>query len=243
MTEPRPGHPAEDDLVELALGSRPADESSIAAHLGDCPSCRAAYDEIVRALDAVLPASPAVGPPAGFEDRVLAAIRAPAGEAPAGQAPPSQAPASQAPASQAPASQAPDAPVAPRPRRGRLLVAAAAVAGLAVGAVIGATTRDPAPESTRAAALVTAGGDTVGDVLTGSYEGAEVLVLRVEDGPPGKHYACRLRLEDGSTRAAGEWDVPASGEAVWVTQAPEGTTRVELVTDAGEVWSSARIED
>lgn len=219
MTDHPREHPAEDDLVELALGSRPAaDESALAEHLATCPPCRASYDEIAGALESVLPASPAVGPPAGFEDRVLAAIGVQ------------------------------EKPVRRRRGRGRLLVAAAAVAGLvvggAVGGVIGAATQEgerPAAESPGTAALVTATGETVGAVLTGSYDEHGVLVLQVEDGPPGMHYTCRLVLADGSTRGGGDWVLPASGEGVWVARAPEGTTSVELVTDTGQVWSQARI--
>lgn len=221
MTDPHRDHPAEDDLVELALGHRPAAvESVLAGHLAACPSCRATYDEIAAALDTVLPASPAVGPPAGFEDRVLAALGM--RERPAR-----------------------------RPGRGRWPVTAAAVAGLviggAVGAVLGAATEDPersAAESAYAAALVTGSGETVGAVLAGGHADDEVLVLQVEDGPPGIHYTCRLVLADGSTRSAGDWVLPASGDAVWVLgRAPEGTTGVELVTDAGTVWSRARLAD
>lgn len=207
-------HPDEDRLNELALGGLPAaDEAEILLHLSGCRSCHAEYDEVVRALDAVLPASPAIPPPAGFDQRVLTAIGV-SGPVPSR-----------------------------RPGRVALLVSAAAIAGLVAGAVVTATAPDSDEEPAAETSLVTAQGDVVGDLLVGYYEGDQVLVMNIEDGPPGRHYTCRLRLDDGSTRSGGEWTLPASGDAVWITPLTEGVQSVELVSDSGAVWSTATLRD
>jgi hypothetical protein len=56
------------------------------------------------------------------------------------------------------------------------------------------------------------------------------------------HYRCLLRLEDDSTRPAGEWTVPASGSATWIATVDDDVDAVELVTDGGTVWSSADVD-
>ncbi|MGZ5409995.1 MAG: hypothetical protein ACXWDJ_08375 [Aeromicrobium sp.] len=90
--------------------------------------------------------------------------------------------------------------------------------------------------------LVTAKGSTVGTVEPSQAGGQQVVVLQVIDGRPGTRYICRVRLDDGTARDAGEWVVPESGHATWIV--PGSSTsmeRVEVVTDDGRVWSSARL--
>ena len=217
MADPLSGHPSEDELIELALGSQSSDsEAAILQHLNACLTCRATYDEILRSVDATLPASPGIAPPAGFEVRALEriGIRHPTPARPS--------------------------------RRVPLLVAAAAAAGILVGGVGTVAIRGAdSPPSTAAvegeSTLRTADGADVGSVLLSIYEGQAVLVMRIADGAPGMYYACRLRLDDGSALDAGEWTLPASGSAVWIVPAPSGVSAVELVTDSGKVWSTAPI--
>ena len=217
MSELQSNHPSEDDLLELSLGNLSSDaEASVLQHVNSCLPCRASYDEISRTLDATLPASPAVAPPAGFESRALARI---------GIRETLRTRAS---------------------RRLPLLVAAAAVVGVAVGAVTAAAILDrdsspPTIEAGDSGALLKGDGTLVGSVVRSQYDGDDVLIMRIDDGPPGVHYTCRLRLADGSARTTGEWTVPDSGKAFWIVADPSDVASVELVTDSGKVWADAAV--
>lgn len=220
MSDEQLAHPGDDLLVDLALGELPADAAAATLlHVDACPACRTAYDAACRALDDTLAASPAIAPSAGFESRVLAGLGV-------------------------------------RPtrtswarHRAPLLAAAAAVGVLAGSLATATVLHDESPPARSpsasgwAAELRTPAGDTVGSVQTGSSGTRDVLVIQIEDGPAGMEYVCRLRLADGSTRAAGSWRVPASGDAVWVVPRPAALAGVEMVaTGSGEVWSSAQVD-
>ena len=211
-------HVGEDRLVELALGTlEQHDEAEALGHLDACPGCRAAYDDVAATVDSVLPAAPTVAPPAGFDARVLdrLALRSPQQTRPAR-----------------------------RSRRWVLAAAAAAVVGAGAG-VAGATVlgRSEDPEVTaRGARLRTAAGAAVGTVEPTRLSGREVLVMQVAGAPVGVRYTCRLDLDDGSSRDAGSWSVPASGSAVWLAPTAGDPVRsVALVTDSGKVWATARL--
>ncbi len=205
-------HPDDDALVELALGAATAPDA-LSAHLRDCAECRAAYDDVTRDLEVALAAAPAIEAPAGFESRVLGRLAS--------------------------------APT-PLPRRRTRRLATLAVAA-AVGLVVGiagllgiqAILDEPPPAD--AIALRTDDGRVVGRVLPSRVDDEEVLVLRIVDGPPGMHYVCRLRLDDDSTTPAGDWVVPDSGTATWITPSDPDAASIELVTDTGKVWSSASL--
>ena len=79
--------------------------------------------------------------------------------------------------------------------------------------------------------------------VTGSFvDGQPVLVIGVSEAKVGIHYECRLRFSDGRERAVGDWVIRSERGATWVVPAPStGVEAVELVTDAGTVWSSATI--
>ncbi|WP_123963445.1 hypothetical protein [Streptomyces sp. TLI_185] len=64
-------HPDEDELTALALGTLPGVPAELLRHLTVCATCRTAYDDLSAAVDAVLPAAPAVAAPPGFDARVL----------------------------------------------------------------------------------------------------------------------------------------------------------------------------
>src|SRR4051812_18781517 len=71
MAETHPG----DDLVALALDDLdPRARTATLAHLATCARCREEYDALADTVEATLVAAPPVGPPAGFEERVLAAL-------------------------------------------------------------------------------------------------------------------------------------------------------------------------
>ncbi|MCW8379873.1 cupin domain-containing protein [Streptomyces justiciae] len=221
--EPGPDtHPDEDELLALALGTLPGESAELLRHLTVCPACRSTYDDLSAAVDSVLPAAPSVAPPAGFDARVLERLELPA----------------------------------PEPRTGRrrsyrlpLLVAAAAAAGLCLGAAgavvvdLGSPPASQVAVSERGARLVTGSGATVGTVEPSRFGTESVLVMQITDGRPGTHYTCRLLLKDGSTRDAGHWWLPSSGRATWIAYGTaDSVDRVELVTDEGRVWSSAGLE-
>jgi len=215
-------HPDEDELLALALGTLPGGSAGLLRHLTVCPACRTAYDDLSAAVDSVLPAAPSVAPPAGFEARVLERLELPASAGRTGRR---------------------------RSYRRPLLVAAAAAAGICLGAggaVVAGLGSPPASQvavSDRGALLVTGSGTAVGTVEPSRFGAEPVLVMQITDGRPGTHYTCRLLLKDGTTREAGQWWLPSSGRATWIAYGAAGSVdRVELVTDGGRVWSSAGLD-
>src|SRR3954454_24344928 len=71
MSETHPG----DDLIALALDDlHPRERTAAVEHLLACPTCREEYDAVAATVENTLVAAPAVGPPPGFEKRVLAAL-------------------------------------------------------------------------------------------------------------------------------------------------------------------------
>ncbi|MFC8347126.1 hypothetical protein [Streptomyces sp. NPDC057280] len=215
-------HPDEDELLALALGTLPGEPAGLLRHLTVCPACRSTYDDLSAAADSVLPAAPSVAPPAGFEARVLERLELPAS---AGRT------------------------VRRRSYRRPLLVAAAAAAGICLGAAgavvvdLGSPSASQVAVSDRGALLVTGSGATVGTVEPSRLGAEPVLVMQITDGRPGTHYTCRLLLKDGTAREAGDWRVPSSGRATWIAYgAADSVDRVELVTDGGRVWSSAGLD-
>src|SRR3954447_2430365 len=124
-----------DDLIALALDDlHPRERTAAVEHLLACPTCREEYDAVAVTVENTLVAAPAVGPPPGFEKRVLAALGV--------GAPPVPAEPVQQPRRQ-PAGQRSSAPagkhLGTRSRRGRgpahgqwLVVAASTVIGLAL---------------------------------------------------------------------------------------------------------------
>jgi hypothetical protein len=217
-------HPAEDLILDLALGgvSEP-ERAHLAHHLAVCPACRSRYDEISDTIEQTLAAAPTVEPRPGFERGVLAAMGMD-GEAVSGRTEGAR----------------------PGPRRRWLLAAAAAVVAVLVGiGVVVATTGTDEPTRQSALApgasyLSTQDGDRVGTVTPSRFDGQPVLVVAVTAGQIGKRYACVLLMADGSRRPAGDWVLEESPAATWVVPAPDDdVAAVELVTDAGTVWSSA----
>src|SRR3954447_24338196 len=64
-----------DDLIALALDDlHPRERTAAVEHLLACPTCREEYDAVAVTVENTLVAAPAVGPPPGFEKRVLAAL-------------------------------------------------------------------------------------------------------------------------------------------------------------------------
>ncbi len=204
-------HLDEDELIALALGDLGSGQASALSHLNTCPACRSAYDDLQQTVDGLLSASPRVAPPTGFDANVLDRLVL-------------------------------GAPARRRSYRSPLLAAAAAIIGLVFGGLGANAIFDQAAPtaSDRGAALVTGGGKTVGTVEPSEADGGQVVVIQIIHGRPGNHYTCRMTLENGTVRDAGEWLMPASGRATWIVPGPASSiNRVDLVTDDGRVWSTA----
>ncbi len=253
-------HPDEHELIALALGTLPGEPAELLHHLTTCPVCRSAYDELSAAVDSVLPAAPATAAPPGFDARVLdrLGLRPDPSEQRLPAAVHARQPGARSVAHRlatrlvprrahsGPELEARPASVTPRrPYRVPLLVAAAAAAGICLGAVgTSVLNGGPVTEQVTAGAdgavLTTGSGAAVGTVDP-SYAGtAHVVVMQITSGRPGTHYTCRLLLKNGTTRDAGQWWMPPTGHATWIAYAAADTVdRVQLVTDDGRVWSSA----
>jgi anti-sigma factor RsiW len=228
MAETHPG----DDLVALALDDLdPRARTATLAHLATCARCREEYDALADTVEATLVAAPPVGPPAGFEERVLSALGI--------DVRPATRPAE----------------IADRRRRRSparyLLVAAGTAVGLTLGAagtyVAVHQDRPAAAPTTTAApgsALSTSDGAVVGAVTRSFLGGRRVYVVTVTSGPAGMPYTCELRLEDGRTVSGGRWALGAQRPALWIIPAPRAAvSQVVFVANAGAgpVWSRATL--
>ncbi len=64
-------------VPELALGIADGEERAAGfEHLAECPRCRAQLERLAATADELVLLAPAVEPPAGFEDRAVATMRA-----------------------------------------------------------------------------------------------------------------------------------------------------------------------
>jgi len=219
----------EQDLVELALGevSEPR-RSQLLSHLTGCLRCRATYNDVVSAVDAVVPTAPEAQPPAGFDLRVLSAMGVDSNG------------------------------TVRRPTTwfsrftpGRpLLAAAAVVLVVAVGivggsALLGGSGQQAPPAAgpllaADSAALETGDGETVGTAAVSWMHQDRVLVVQLNQAPVGVRYRCRVEMTEGSKLVLGSWQASSAKGGTWVMPAPQGDlSGVELVTDTGQVWSSA----
>ncbi|MPY78256.1 MAG: hypothetical protein GEV04_07130 [Actinophytocola sp.] len=218
-------HPSEGLLVDLALddlddASTPS-RDELLRHLGACDVCRSSYDSIQATLDRTLAAARRVDPPTGFDSAVVGAITS--------------------------------GPVARA--RGRwpsggtaFWLAAAVVLGMALGAAGVVALAPPEAEpgtavTSNSALLRTSDGDPVGTVSASAVDGEPVMVVGVSDAPVSKRYTCRLVLADGSSVDAGRWQTRTEQGWTWVVRVPGAAdvVGVELVSDAGTVWSSATL--
>lgn len=246
-------HPIGDLLLDLAVSDVDVGQrAGLTRHLDACAACRAEYAALAGAVDRVLAAAPAVGPPPGLARSVLNALEAEADRSGARRPhgddvdhPRAQA---HGPGRARPRpSSVPDRPRAARRGAG---IAAAVVLGMVVGAGAGVAvlaTREQEPASRVAAAgaeLVTGDdGRRVGTVLESWYSGQAVLVVTVADGQSGVRYDCELVLADGTRRPAGSWVLDDSADATWVVPRPDDAAVVglELVTGSGRTWAAASL--
>jgi anti-sigma factor RsiW len=220
----------EQDLVELALGevSEPR-RSHLLSHMTGCLRCRATYHEVVSAVDAVVPTAPEAQPPAGFDLRVLSAMGVGANGA----------------------VRRPSTWFS-RVTPGRVMLAAAAVVLIAAvgvvagGSLLGGTGGNQAPPAAApvlaadSAALETGDGATVGTAAVAWMHEDRVLVVQLNQAPVGVRYRCRVHMAEGKSMVLGQWQPSSPHGGTWVMPAPQGDLNgVQLVTDSGQVWSSA----
>ena len=206
---------------ELALGLVTGPERAQAhAHLQGCAECRAYVGELAGLHDRLRELVPPVEPPVGFEQRVLSRIgTATAARRPA--APPE------------PAGRA-------RWRRGRLAIAAAAVAVVFAGGWAGgsATSDRPVTGAPAVAAPLLAGDRHVGDVVVARDRPAFVSLYL--DVPSAGRLSCTFLRTDGTV--AGEtWYDADRGTSWWGVALPTGGTTVRIADAAGAVVGSGAV--
>lgn len=229
-------HPDADLILDLALGHLAGPErDGVAAHVADCPACRGELETLTGAVESTLAAVPRTEPSAEFSAAVVESLTVPEPGGVRG--------------TEQPAGTGASAYEAARRMPPWVGVAAAAVLGLGVGSGLtlaldggpGGAPPTQTPVATAAgAALTTDGGEQVGTVSRSWSQGEPVLVVDISAGEPGRSYLCRLALADGGTSDAGRWTLSPDRPNSWVIPDP-GVHGVELVTDAGKVWSSATL--
>ena len=206
-------------LDELALDVLPGDQrAALLAHVAECGACRDLLDELSETADALLLAAPAVAPPAGFEDRVLARIEA-------------------TPRSLSRARSKPS-----RLRVSAVAAVAAALLGLAglAGHRLGSSGGGGGAELATTQ-LISATGADLGDVIT--YDGdPHWFFMRVEGPLPDGVYSCVLDTDDGKTVPIGKlWT--SHGHGGWgehVAVDPRHVTTARMLDSSGATVATAR---
>lgn len=203
-----------DAVVELVLGDVDADpRATMVAHVVRCATCRREYDALAATVERLLPGVPAVEPPIGFDERVLARLVADGRSAGRGS-----------------------------PRRWRVLAAAAAVVvAVLVPVGVWVTTRgDDATTAGDVALLrLTRDDSPVGTVSLSEIDGDALMVVALVGAPADVAYYCRARFTDGTTVDSSSW---SAGNGAWVVPLPSTTDVAAVdVLPAGtdKVWSSA----
>lgn len=186
----------------------------VMAHMLACPACRAEYDDMVVTLDELLPAVPAVQPPLGFDEQVLAKM----GVGPAARRGVMQ--------------------------RRLLMAAAAVLVIVGAGIGWWAVTRDAGSTGQVAALQLVDGGNEVGTVSVGDVHGRPVMVVALIDAPQGVSYRCRTTFADGSVTVSDPWPAEYGAWIVPLPQSSAGQIdSVQLVVDGSDhVWSTAEFD-
>jgi len=211
-----------DIAPELATGSLSGEDRAAAiAHLARCPSCQQEVDTLATVTDRLLLLAPAVEPPVGFEQRVLAAL------------PPDLSLAS-----------------CRRPRRRRhlgqkvaVMLAAAAVLVLTTGAGALlyelAASHEPVAE---AAAMRTPSGDVVGEVYLHDDSPPWIAMSlpgwteQVEQYEARNSYAVHVTTSSGHVTT---YTLALSEDATWSAALDvdlETVVAVTVVDPDGDVW-------
>jgi hypothetical protein len=205
------------DVVAVVLGQVDAQRrAQMATHIVQCPACRSEYDDMAATVRELLPAVPAVQPPLGFDQQVLARM---------GLSQPER---------------------RNRPRMGWLAGAAAALILAVVAVSWWTTTDRTEQRSIGSvSALERAdGGGHVGTVSVGDVDGETVMVVALVSAPEGVSYRCLTTFSDGTTAESDPW--PSGYGAWIVPLPQSGTRQVDsvelLVDGTDHVWSTASFE-
>lgn len=207
-----------DEVAELAVGVAAAATSDrLLAHARECAACQTLLDESTVVADHLLHLAPGWEPPAGFEVRALAGMRAG------------------------------DAVVAPARRRRRGPVLVAAAAALVVVSTLGglALGRATAPSSSTSADVVSARGSRVGTVEVATVSGRTLLVLTMPEPAtwPGT-WTCELQSSDGDWVAVGSWRADEVRGGVWATgiePALASAGRMRVLDGTGRLVATAAL--
>ena len=207
-----------DDVIELVLGTVVGDRRArMAAHVLRCAECRREYDELAAAVQDLLPAGPAVQPPLGFDERVIARLAADgaSGAAVGG---------------------------ARRRRWPWLAAAAAVVVALLVPLGVWLATRSGSTPSAGVVATLhrTKDGTPVGTVSVSDVGGKAVMVVAFTDASPDVSYYCRIAFADGTTIDSQAWP---GGNGAWIVplSSPDVTSVAVLPHGTEKVWSEAQL--
>jgi anti-sigma factor RsiW len=210
-----------DVAPELALDNLSGDERAAAlAHLETCPSCRELVSSLTSAADQLLLLAPKAEPPAGFEERVLAAL-------------------APAPARPAPRT------LRHRLRRRPVVAALALAASIVAGALVLGV--DPSARPALAAAeMRTSDGQLVGEVFVHREDPVTLFMTlpgwseQIERyGRPGEPYSLRVESRDGNTLVL---PVTLNADAAWATTLdvdPDTLATVAVLDSRGYVWCQA----
>ncbi|UDY36314.1 anti-sigma factor family protein [Dermatobacter hominis] len=212
-----------EELAEVALGVLdPAEVPGLEAHLAGCPVCRAELVELAATADRLVLLAPSVEPPAGFEQRAVAAMGAPGRSGSAAPADP------------------------PPPRRRAAAAAAVAIAAVVAAVVVGLglLVRDDGPGGPAevAAPLVADDGRAVGRVAVRA-DPPRSMTVSLDGLETGVRYRCDVVLADGTRREVGTWTVWGEDDS-WTVPVPDGPAdRVELTRVGGGTAATAVLDD
>lgn len=120
-------------------------------------------------------------------------------------------------------------------------VLAVATVALAVAPDLEERDRD-VPVAAGTVALRTGNDEQVGTVAFGWLHDRRVLVVSVSKPVVGVGYRCRILRAQGPPQTVGHWEASSPRGGTWVVPAPPGkVTAVQLVTEPGHVWATARL--
>jgi hypothetical protein len=213
-----------DVAPELAAGNLCGEDRAAAiAHLATCPSCQQEVNALATITDRLLLMAPAVEPPVGFEQRVLAALDG-----------------------------AVVAPRRRVPVRTRSLPKLAAMAAVVLALVSGGLLLDatlPSDSVNARAEMRTADGEVVGHAYLHEDEPTLLVVTlpgwrdeAEEYGALGGSYTLHVVIGGGREMT---YPVAMPAEPIWsaTLEVPvERVLRVSVIDDDGRVWCEARFE-
>jgi hypothetical protein len=208
---------------ELALGNLCGDERAAAiAHLERCTACQQAMNSLTTVADRLLLLAPRVEPPAGFEQRLLAALPV-----------------------------EPPRRRHLRHTR-RRWATFAATAALLITLIAGGLLVDlgsPGQPAFAAAEMRTASGELVGEIFLRHDAPASLFMTlpgwaeQIErHGQAADYYAVRIETSNGQVTTR---PVTLNADASWATTLDleaDAVTTVALVDGDGDVWCQARFE-